>query len=139
MSVTLTWDAPDQSIIRLIYGPNWTQKDFQIALGQLASTLNSVHHSTHIIIDQGQADVSPGIFLTHAKSLCAITDHPNAGAVVVVGASDSARELCEMAANRNTFCNNLRFAPMLDDAYNILFHLDFVASINNLLPDSWPR
>lgn len=139
MSVSLTWDAPDQSIIRLIYGRNWTQKDFQTALGQVAATLDSIQHSVHLVIDQEQAEVSPGIFLTHAKSLCTITTHPNIGAVVVVGASDAARELCEMAANRHAFCHNLRFAPMLDDAYNILFHLDFVASVNNLLPDDWPR
>jgi hypothetical protein len=139
MSVTLAWDAPDQSILRLIYERNWTQKDFQIVLSQLASVLNSLQHSVHIIIDQEQAEVSPGVFLNHAKSLCSITDHPNAGVVVVVGASDAARELCEMAANRHSFCHNLRFAPILEDAHNILYHLDFVANINNLLPDDWPR
>ena len=139
MSVIVTWDAPDQNIIRFIYENNWTQKDFQIALAQLASMLDSLQQSVHIVIDQEQAEVSPGIFLTHAKSICSITNHPNADAVVIVGASDAARELCETAANRHTFCHNLRFAPTLDDAYNILFHLDFVASVNSLVPDDWPR
>lgn len=137
MSVTLTWDAPDQSIIRLIYEARWTQRDFQIALAQIESLLDSNQRSVNIIIDQQGVNVAPGVFLTHAKALCSITDHPRAGNMVVVGAPDATRELCEMAANRNTFCHHLQFASTLDDAYNILYHLDFVASVNSLLPDDW--
>jgi len=135
MTVRLVWDTPDQTILRLIFQPRWTRESFHTALDVAWQTLDQLQQPAHIIIDQSSGNVPASVFLTQAKPLNTLAEHIHAGALIVVGASEETRALCEMVSYRNTLCEHFRFTDSLDDAYSVLSQLDFVAGLNNHMDD----
>lgn len=132
MNVKVVWDTPDHTILRLIFEPRWTRDALHKALEVAWQTLEHLKHTAHIIVDQTGGHVPASIFITQAKLLTTLAEHPHAGSLIVIGADDETRSLCDTATYHNSLCENLHFADTLDDAYSVLAQLDFVAGLNNL-------
>jgi altronate dehydratase len=132
MNVKVVWDTPDQKILRLVFQPRWTRDGLNQALEVAWHTLEKLDHKSHIVVDQTGGNVPASVFLTQAKLLSTLAEHPQAGSLIVIGADEETRALCEMVSYRNTLCEHFHFADTLEDAYSLLSQLDFVAGLNDL-------
>ncbi|MBZ0286662.1 MAG: hypothetical protein K8I30_03540 [Anaerolineae bacterium] len=116
MSITVQWDNEQHIILRWDFIDPWDWNDFLAAQKASNALISSVPHTVHIISDvSGNHQVPPGAiarFRTYKRD-----DPPNAGRVVLVGASTYIRTMVEIF--RGIFPNtggNFTFADSLEDA-----------------------
>ncbi len=129
------WDNPEQTILRLVFEPQWTRDHFRVGLETIWQTLDQINYPANVILDQTAAAMPASGFFAHAKVMGGLSEHPHIGAIIIVGADRETRALCATASYRNTLCQHLNFVDTLEDAYAVLSQLDFVAGLNNLLDD----
>jgi hypothetical protein len=85
MSITITWDNPDQTIIRETFTGRWTWEEFIDVCGRQApAMMKTVPHTVHIISDFRESTPLPlGGAISQARNVTKNMP-PNWGLLVVV-------------------------------------------------------
>lgn len=116
MSITVQWDNEEHTLLRWDFVETWDWDDFLAAQKASNDLIGSVPHTVHIIGDVSRSHhLPPGAiarFRTYKRN-----DPPNAGRVVLVGASTYIRTIVETF--RGMFPKtggNFTFANTLDEA-----------------------
>lgn len=83
MPVTLDWDNPEKTILRLTLADGWAWEDLKVVSPVAIALMGSVDHTVHVLVDHTKThDLARG-GPTHALELMRILP-PNFGIVVVV-------------------------------------------------------
>jgi hypothetical protein len=116
MSITVQWDNQEHTLLRWDFVEPWDWDDFLAAQKASNDLISSVPHTVHIIGDVSRSHHLPtgaiARFRTYKRD-----DPPNAGRVVIVGASTYIRTIVETF--RGMFPKtggNFTFANSLDEA-----------------------
>ncbi len=120
MSINVQWDNEEHTLVRWDFIGTWDWNDFLAAQKASNELISSVPHRVDIIGDvSGSHQIPPGAiarFRTYRRD-----DPPNAGRVVLVGASAYIRTMVEIF--RGIFPNtggNFTFADSLEEARSAL-------------------
>jgi hypothetical protein len=120
MSIMVTWDKADRTIISFDFAGRWGWDELYAASDQATGMLDSVDHTVDFIMDIRETQQIPKDFMSHAERL-ASGSHPHRGIMVVVGANGLLRTLG--GGLRKLFpdaTRNLVFAADVEEAYEII-------------------
>ena len=92
MGVSVSWDNPDQTIIRFEFDGEWNWDELYAASDQATEMLDNSEHTVDFIMDIRRAKKIPNDLMSHAERL-ASGKHPRRGLMVVVGANKLLRTL----------------------------------------------
>jgi hypothetical protein len=121
MSVNMTWDNDEQTIIRYIIGDPWTWDELYEAIQQAHLLIDAADHSVHSIIDMSGAHILPRNPLMHGKKMSRGDRLSNAGKIVFVGANVFLRSLMDVFRRVHpTRLENIAFVATLDEARALL-------------------
>jgi hypothetical protein len=121
MNIYSAWDNQQQTIIRFLYRRGgWEWHDFYAALEQTRILLENRRQSVGFIIDISNAALTPGIFMSQAKILYEIKQHPSVSLVIVLGADRFIEALYASSMSSAPLEDQFYFARTLEDAHIIL-------------------
>ena len=86
MSIQVSWDNSEHSIIRYDFPPRWTVDDFFAALHEDDVMLASVEHDVSLVFNLTESRTFPFIPISRFPELARMAA-PNLGMIVVVGAT----------------------------------------------------
>jgi hypothetical protein len=87
VSISVDWDNPQQTSLRITFARGWTWEQLHAAVQQADDLIISVPHTVHLLIDIRQASGLPGDFITRAGELFAQGEaRSNEGQKIVIGA-----------------------------------------------------
>lgn len=132
MNIQTTWDNESQTILRFLYRRcGWEWHDFYAALEQARIFLNESKQQVGVVIDIGNAGLTPGIFMSQAKILYELKQHPSVSLVVVIGADRFIEALYTASTAGVPVADQFYFAQSLEDAHTILETVNEVPPINH--------
>src|SRR5690606_21117456 len=69
MPIRVTWDDPEQSILRADFSPSWTLADFRVAIEQIHQESNEATSTTYrgVIVDLSRETMPPVGAMPHFK------------------------------------------------------------------------
>jgi hypothetical protein len=92
MAITVSWDNPEQTIVRYEYSGQWTVGELTNAMREVQSLMDLVSHRVDVIIDMRESKFMPNSALSLGRNAI-MRKHPNQGKSVIIGASNFARTL----------------------------------------------
>lgn len=122
MPVTIEWDNPNKTIMKMSFVGHWTWTEVYLALPQGDKLLEEIDYSISVIIDWSRSLGIPPSALTHAGTL-ARKQNPKVNMTVFVGASTFFTTLWGIFSKLNSlFARPERFvfADSLEEARIIL-------------------
>ena len=122
MPVTIEWDNPEKTIVRMEMIGNWTWDEARAGADKGYAMLNSVTYEVGTIIDFSQGSGLPASALSNARSMIQ-RRHPRTGLTVFVGANAVFMALWNVFSKvYNLFARkqNSVFAPSVEAARGIL-------------------
>ena len=117
MPISIEWDNPEQTIIRVCFNGKWNTDELQNMIRQGRGMSKSVSHPVDSIFDFSQSLSSPTSALAVIQNLD--LDRPqNERLLIVVKASSYIKTMCNIARKLSprTFVN-LLFVETMNDAY----------------------
>jgi hypothetical protein len=120
MSIKVTWDNAERTIICFDFEGRWDWDELYAASDQATEMLDSVDHMVDFIMDIRETQKIPKDFMSHAERI-ASGSHPRRGMMVVVGANRLLRTVG--SGLRRLFpdaTRNLVFAADLEEAEEII-------------------
>jgi hypothetical protein len=83
MGITVIWDNEDKTAICIVYRQPWTWQDFDAAVKQMLTLLDSMSHKVDIIFDIREGGTPPAGAMLRFKRVATI-NHPNGGKLIFV-------------------------------------------------------
>ena len=95
MSISVSWDNPQKTVIRYLVEGEWGWDDLQAANGEMNKLLETINHQANILLVLHNTSLVPNeVFSRFKRSMR--TRHPRLGSVMVfVGAPRLVRMLTE--------------------------------------------
>jgi hypothetical protein len=126
MSITVTWDDPDdQTRILFTINGRWTWEEFYNAIYEERAMMDSVSKPyVHSIVDIRHGRMFPSNALSHFARM-STTQHPKAGLMVMVGMGSFVKALMNMLNRYKKGSTSLiRVAENMDEARHLLTEYD---------------
>ena len=96
MSITVSWDNAEKTVIYYAFDGSWDWDDFDAAFEQSVTMTESVEHYVHIIADLRNSDSLPDGALLYIRRVMRVIP-PNRGKIVVLGGGKNVKILMDMA------------------------------------------
>lgn len=127
MNIELVWDNDGKTILRYIYGRNWTWADFNTAAKDAYNLLDTVDHKVSIIMDFQNANIIPQGAITQVQRAFSTPRHDNILTTVIVGSSANTFLQAIAGVGRKLTRSNdwqLTFVTNLPEAYALVASKD---------------
>lgn len=134
MTIQVVWDDPEQTIIRLIFPPQWTWRQLSNSYERANALIEAAPGRVDLIFDAHETPLLPDGALTHLRDLLRQM-HPRTGLIVVVEGPDPkinrlGRILVSFLQRFFWLHYSILYTDSLDDARAILSHYADLASVS---------
>lgn len=122
MSISVTWDNDEKTVIRYEYSGRWTLEDFNAAYLAAREMVSQCDYTVHFIIDVRDSTLIPSGALSRGRGVVS-SPLPNEGRTVVVGANALIRSIMDVFQKihgRKIDQSKFTLAGSMEEAYSIL-------------------
>jgi hypothetical protein len=120
MPITVTWDNPEQTIIRLTFEGRWTWDEHRATANHISDLLRDVNAPVDLIVDFHSCHV-PDNAIRYTESGTAFFWHPQARLTVLVGVQGFIRTLLMLFIQTYPqWAHQFLFAGTIEHAYEVL-------------------
>jgi hypothetical protein len=122
MSITVSWDNSEHTIIQCVYQGAWTWTEFYAAVEEVNKLETSVNHKVYILLDFHSSHM-PGGVPSQFKRISQI-QHPNAGPMIIIGHNLFVRTMFDIFTRiQPQAAERYRFVSHRDEAYTLIAEL----------------
>lgn len=118
MGISVGWDNPQKTIIRVTFEEEWTWDDFAAIDKVAAGMVDTISHKVCYIADvRKTSTVPPGLQLTVVRNVLEFR-HPNSDMLVIVGLTKVMRMLLNTVLQAlGPISTRMKIVDTIDEAY----------------------
>ena len=119
MSIQIVWDDEARTIIRHVYGKEWTIEDYYALIDENYRQIDSVNHRVDIINDLREMTAVPPNMVPAIK-YAARKAHPNEGINVIVASPTYVKLLLQAINQAVGDATQVLYVRTLGEAYSLI-------------------